>query len=198
MTEDNTHFRMPHPHAFQVAAGRYIDITAPRPSDITIDDIALSLSRECRFGNFTRSVYTVAQHSVNVACQVRAMGGDRVAQLIGLLHDAHEAYIGDVPTPHKTVYGAAFKNVEAALLLAVCTRFDVPAPSQWPALIHEADERLLHAEAKRLMPDCDWYDESKAGVSSMCDLDCWIEGKARHKFLDLFYRLQPEVPKEHA
>ena len=198
MITENTSFPMPLPNQFQVAAGRYVDITAPRPSDITIDDIALSLSRECRFGNFTRSFYSVAQHSVNVAAQVRAMGGDRVAQLIALLHDAHEAYIGDVPTPHKRAYGDRFAHIETGLLLAVCTRFDVPGPSQWPVAIHEADERLLHAEAKRLMPDCAWYDEAKAGVSSMCDLDCWIEGKARHKFLDLFYRLQPEAPKEHA
>lgn len=198
MSADNTHFRMPLPSQIQVGPGRYIDITAPRPSDITIDDIVLSLSRECRFGNFTRSFYSVAQHSVNVSAQIRATGGDREAQLIGLLHDAHEAYVGDVPTPHKLAYGDRFAHIEAALSLAVCTRFNVPAPSQWPALIHAADERLLHAEAKRLVPDCDWHDEAKAGVSSACDFEHWDERKARHKFLDLFYRLQPEVPKEHA
>lgn len=188
----------PSPTSIQVAAGRYFDIADPRPSDITVDDIALSLSRECRFGNFTRSFYSVAQHSVNVSAQLRAMGADREVQLIGLLHDAHEAYIGDVPTPHKRVYGDRFANVEAALLLAVCTRFDVPAPSQWPAVVHEVDERLLFAEALRFMPDPEWADASKAGVSSACDFEHWDERKARHKFLDLFYRLQPEVPKEHA
>lgn len=198
MTADNTHFRMPLPNQIQVGSGRYIDITAPRPSDITIDDIVLSLSRECRFGNFTRSFYSVAQHSVNVSTQIRATGGDREAQLIGLLHDAHEAYIGDVPSPHKRVYGDMFAEVEQTLTNAVCLRFGLPIPHQWPAVVHEADERLLFAEALRFMPDPEWVDASKAGVSSACDFEHWDERKARHKFLDLFYRLQPEVPKEHA
>lgn len=197
MSEDNTPMHMT-PTSIQIAGGRYVDIAAPRPSDITIDDIALSLSRECRFGNFTRSFYSVAQHSVNVSAQLQAMGAGREVQLIGLLHDAHEAYIGDIPTPHKQVYGNRFAHVETGLVLAVCTRFAIPAPSQWPTVIHEADERLLHAEAKHLMPECDWYDGAKAGVSSFCDLSPWIEGKARHKFLDRFYALQPEQPKELA
>lgn len=198
MTAQYTAPRMMSPTMIQVAAGRYLDIAAPRPSDITIDDIALSLSRECRFGNFTRAFYSVAQHSVNVSAQLRAMGAEREVCLIGLLHDAHEAYIGDVPTPHKRAYGDRFTQVEAALALTVCTRFNVLAPSQWPVVVHEADDRLLHAEAQRLVPDCDWFDEAKAGVSSACDFSYWDERKARHKFLDLFYRLQPEIPKEQA
>lgn len=197
MSEDNTPVRMT-PTSIQVASARRFDIADPCPSDITIDDIALSLSRECRFGNFTRSFYSVAQHSVNVSAQLRAMGADREAQLIGLLHDAHEAYIGDIPTPHKQVYGAAFRDVELALLKAVCFRFELDPPHKWPPEVHEADERLLHAEAKHLMPDCDWFDEAKAGVSSACDFTYWDERKARHKFLDRFYALQPEQPKDIA
>lgn len=188
----------PSPTSIQVGAGRYFDIADPCPADITIDDIALSISRECRFGNFTRSFYSVAQHSVNVSAQLRAMGADREVQLIGLLHDAHEAYIGDVPSPHKRVYGDPFIVLEGKLLKAVCFRFEIPLPHQWPAVVHEVDERLLFAEALRFMPDPEWVDASKAGVSSACDFEHWDERKARHKFLDLFYRLQPEVPKEHA
>lgn len=49
------------------ASGRHIDLLAPCPDEIMIEDIALGLSRECRFSGQTREFYSVAQHSVLVS-----------------------------------------------------------------------------------------------------------------------------------
>ena len=61
-------------HAITVGPGRVLDITAPDTLMVKIDDIALSLSRKCRFGGFSREWFSVAQHSWNVAMHLRAFG----------------------------------------------------------------------------------------------------------------------------
>jgi len=83
--------------------GKKVDLAKPDPATINIDDIAWHLARIPRFLGATRSdnVYNVAQHSVLVLNRVRQQNPDaNICLLItALLHDAHEAYIGDIERP---------------------------------------------------------------------------------------------------
>lgn len=79
--------------------GKVFDFMDPRPEAICIEDIAHSLSHICRYGGHTPEHYSVAQHSCMVANLLVPHGPDYA--LAGLLHDAHEAYIGDIVTPLK-------------------------------------------------------------------------------------------------
>lgn len=81
--------------------GKRFDPLVPRYEDICIEDIAHSLSNMCRFAGHTSRFYGVAQHSVYVSAIMGGYGMDRRAQLVGLLHDASEAYLVDVPRPVK-------------------------------------------------------------------------------------------------
>src|SRR6185503_5589264 len=72
---------------------------------------ARPLANLSRFGGHTRAFYSVAQHSVIVSQLVEERGGDAEDAFAALMHDATEAYLGDMPHPikHRSPLGAAFK-----------------------------------------------------------------------------------------
>src|ERR1700683_336889 len=89
-------------------SGRRFYVLDPRPSDVRIEDIAHSLSLQCRFNGHVKNFYSVAQHSVLVSERC-----DPADALYGLLHDASEAYIGDMSAPLKhTDEMTAFRDAE--------------------------------------------------------------------------------------
>ncbi len=83
----------------QTHSGKMFDIFNPKPEDICIEDIAHALSMQCRFNGHTKEFYSVAEHSLNCARIAAAQELDTDAVLFTLLHDAHEAYLGDFPAP---------------------------------------------------------------------------------------------------
>src|SRR4051812_20540869 len=92
-----------HPGWIKTYTGRFIQPLALTPGDIDIRDIAHSLSRVCRFGGHCVGVMNVAAHSVRVLsrfCTANA-NATRQEKLTALLHDASEAYLGDIPRPLK-------------------------------------------------------------------------------------------------
>ena len=89
----------------------------------SIFDIAAALENTCRFGGHIHRFYSVAAHSVLVARIMEFEGlGD---PLEGLLHDAPEAYIGDMPTPFKQ-YFPDFMKMDHALDQAMRKQFKLP------------------------------------------------------------------------
>lgn len=76
--------------------GKYIDPYNLKPEDIDIIDIAQGLSKLCRYAGQCEGFYSVAEHSVLVAQQVWKATHDFNLTRIALLHDAPEAYIGDL------------------------------------------------------------------------------------------------------
>lgn len=139
----------------------------PRPEEVRIEDIAHALSHICRYGGHVPTFYSVAQHSVLVArCTERLLGvrgyrGQRLAAgaAYALLHDAGEAYVGDLVQPLKAS-GAAPRLVQAEdqIMLAVCAATGVRRTAEVSIVTKEADCAVLKAEARDLFgqPDADW------------------------------------------
>ncbi len=118
---------------------------APRVDDVHIEDIAHGLAFQCRFNGQTRSFYSVAQHSLFVAALVPAR-----LKLAALLHDAAEAYLGDMVKPLKALF-PEFSRMEQAVMAIIGQRFGT-AGFDAPA-IKRADLIALATEKRDLMPN---------------------------------------------
>lgn len=94
----------------QTHSGKRFDLLNPKVDQIDAGDIAIQLSRINRYSGATVMPVSVAEHSLLVADEVRSKGGDVFAQYIALLHDAHEAYIGDMTTPVMVAFGKALEQ----------------------------------------------------------------------------------------
>jgi hypothetical protein len=90
-------------HSIELWSGGFLDLSDPQPSDFRREDIVIGLSNVCRFAGQCRRYYSVAEHSVLVADLMRYRDADSYEAFAGLLHDAAEAYIGDMTAPLKAV-----------------------------------------------------------------------------------------------
>jgi hypothetical protein len=116
----------------------------PLPSEILIEDIAHALSMQCRYAGHVRRFYSVAEHCVRVAELLPIE--DR---LWGLLHDASEAYLVDLPRPIKrhSEIGRLYREAEAVLMESICDRFNL-APVE-PDSVGVADKAMLLPRGSR-------------------------------------------------
>jgi len=127
--------------------GRFIQPLALKPDDIDILDIAHALSRICRFGGHCNGVLNVAAHSVRVLNRFMTASPTATAQekLTALLHDASEAYLGDIPRPLKIHPQFAFyREAEMRAEAVIAKRFGLLYPM--PATVKQADDAELSNE----------------------------------------------------
>lgn len=129
-----------------LASGHYFDLLDPANSRFTLGDIAHGLAHTCRFAGQCRRFYSVAEHSWHASFLVP----DEL-RLAALMHDAAEAFIGDVTRPLKSLlpeYRAIEKRIEAV----IAERFDLGDLCDHPD-VKRADLAMLAAEQAALMPE---------------------------------------------
>lgn len=162
----------------------------PRPEDIDIEDIATALTHVARYGGQTRRHYSVAQHSVHLADWFSARHFHELAPY-ALLHDAAEAYLGDVIRPIKPEL-AGYGAIEARLEAMILERFGLRGPI--PAEVKDADTRIIGDEMRYLFPAEALAAQGLAGRPRLglhvADL---APGVVRALFLRRFAALFPEA-----
>jgi len=160
----------------RVRSGAYIDLFDPTPDVIHIQDIAHALSMVCRFGGHTATHYSVAEHSLHVASQLERQYRDPRLTLAGLLHDAEEAYTGDMVRPLKHDPSMAmFRAVGDTLHLVIHDKFGVLDLLDDPR-IKAIDNEILPWEMA-MIRDCEWRVPPAPDV-------------VRRAFLDRFHALR--------
>lgn len=173
----------------QTVSGRWLNPFDPDPEQIDIGDIARALSNQCRFGGHCRAFYSVAQHSVLVSELVAQRGGDVEDVFAALMHDAAEAYLGDMPHPikHRSPLGAAFREVEEHLERALRERFGIRTDV---AALKPADRALLATERRAFSAET-WHWPELEGIEPLeIELNAWPPDLAERKFAQRFAELQ--------
>jgi hypothetical protein len=169
------------PGKMRTFTGKMIDPFDPNPALICIEDIAHALSQINRFGGHTHRPYSVAEHSVLGTYFV-----SRGNELEFLLHDATEAYIGDLIRPLKTRPQFAFFNdVERHVWNVIAEKFSVSR--KLPQEIHDIDARLCVTELRDLL-HCQPRDfDPVQALPVLIAPQCF---DAKKQFLDLFSKYE--------
>lgn len=135
-------------------------------SEIDIEDIAHALARICRFNGHLRYHYSVAEHSVNVAEELKLRGASKELRLFGLLHDASEAYIADIPKPLKD-WMPEYLEIEKDLQRKIIEKvvFDVigvyKLSKEEMNLLNHVDSLLAKYEAQEYMGKYSWNESEE-------------------------------------
>lgn len=118
-------------------------------SQITLTDIAKGLSRQVRFNGQTKFLYSVAQHSVYVSMHI-----EPELALLGLLHDASEAFMCDISAPLKSLL-PDYRRMEKKLQSAIYNQFglDDAFVNEHATALREADVRMFATEVEQIIPD---------------------------------------------
>lgn len=166
----------------QTYTGRKINVFAPNPRDIKILDIAHALSNICRFTGHCRQFYSVAEHSFYVSEMV-----DSKYALQGLLHDAAEAYLCDVPRPIKPNL-LNYKEIEDRLTSIIFARFGLDPKIPQPVKIQDA--RLCLTEGHYLMPSIKEWELAKVYKPIFnFNFELWSPKVAKRAFIYRFIEL---------
>lgn len=144
-----------------------------KPKDIDPLDIAAALSNICRYNGHVSGFISVAQHS----CLVHDYAPKELKKQ-ALLHDATEAYCGDMVAPLKHLDSLAeYREIEDNIWVVVAERFNLP--QQLDEQVKELDVAIRSAEIRDL----------KNGIGS-------LNTSANEKIADRFAMVDPWSPKK--
>lgn len=163
-------------------SGEYFDFEDPERSLFDIHDIARGLSHICRFAGQCSRFYSVAEHSVYVSQIVPIEHA-----FAGLMHDAAEAFVGDMAKPLKVMcpdYSAIEKRVERAVL----DRFGLTLPL--PPQVKEADIIMLATEQQQIMRNRDDWEYTRGRQVAEIEIKCLDPDDAYRLFVERFRHLR--------
>jgi len=172
----------------ETQSGRKFTFLSPKPDDIDITDIAHALSQQCRYNGHCKTFYSVAEHSVLVASRLHPG-----IALAGLLHDAAEAYLSDIPSPIKH-YLPDYEKLEAGIEEAIFKKFHIwDTVQEHKAAIKKADLEQLATEAHYLLvsrgEDWSWTKEANIKVDETRKPLGMPPGQAFAVFMDYYMYL---------
>lgn len=180
----------------QTHTGLRVSLAEPEPSTIYIRDIACALSRLNRYSGATQLPVNVACHSLNVVRFLATKKAPPLVQMFGLLHDAHEAYIGDITEPMRREI-AAYASFDVVTRIAeridkaIWQAFGLDAAPGFGGLawVRSADQAVFAAEWRDLMRGpCPLKVEAAPFAIKPRNAD-----KAEEEFLRTFERLLIEI-----
>lgn len=171
----------------QTYTGKKFHYFDPSLEEIGIVDIAHALGNQCRFQGHCDRFYSVAEHCYHASYMV-----SEGYELEALLHDASEAYIGDVPGPLKSGLSEIIKPLEKEILQLILEKYDAKS-LPFDESVKDVDIELLYWERRSLMgdPDHDWaiFNGRDFPEERQPDLQFWTPDEAKTHYLKRFDEL---------
>lgn len=168
----------------QMHSGFCVDLLEPDLAGLTLQDLATCLSRLPRFLGHTRGgpIYSVAQHCVLMA---EALAEETLTlRRAALLHDAHEAIIGDLISPLKQLLGPALVEVvERPIIAAMHARFGLAEALIGHHVLKRADAQMLAAEKRDLLAPSAWPWPQLESCDHIPQITPWQPSDAYYRFL---------------
>lgn len=160
---------------------------------LSITDIAAGLAKINRFAGATYKPYSVAQHSVHVSVLVKRMGGTWADAMVGLLHDAHEVAVGDIPSPARRELDGICRMSRRVQLGIEVGLFGQLVGSDTPGVVKHADLIALATEKRDLLAPAKrrWELELPPPDSRIIKPVGWV--RAQKLFIDRFELLKRRV-----
>jgi hypothetical protein len=153
----------------------------PRIEDINILDISASLSKINRYAGHTLDFYSVAEHCVLITRKMRLLGYDQAICREALMHDASEAYIGDIPRPIKP-YLKNYAEIENGIMQKIAEKYDFA----WPCskFVKLFDTRILNDEREQAMEiEPEPWPQTDKTMKLNVKLEFWLPPAANHEFM---------------
>lgn len=170
----------------QTHSGRAFYPLQPAPSEVDIDDIAHALGMVCRYAGHCRRFYSVAEHSVLLSHTV-----DPEHARWALLHDASEAYMGDMVRPLKYEM-PKFQAAEDHLMRIIGVKFGLVG--EMPAQVKEHDTRIVVDEREQIMQTSRLPWPLLEGYASLgVTIQGWSPRRAKAEYLSRYQQLFTET-----
>lgn len=175
----------------QTYTGRKFDPERVDEKNINIIDIAHALSNLCRFAGHTDRFYSVAQHSVLVSGILEEQGLSPECCFAGLLHDATEAYLIDLPQPIKRLpQMEGYCAMEEVLAGVIASRFGFAHSIMSGVQVKRADLIALATEARDLVGDPQDWQTLKGVTPVPARIKPLLPNEAKVLFLERFLELK--------
>ena len=163
----------------------------PEKSKVCLVDIAHALSQLCRYNGHTSHFYSVAEHSIHVAQHLEDEGFSPEIALAGLMHDAAEAYVGDIISPIKAqfpVLESMEQKIQNEILKQLCPDI-LDVHKHYKTLISKIDKNIVNDERKALMLKTQHKWIFNGAEALNCPIPCWTSDDACQRFHTRFTQL---------
>lgn len=179
--------------------GKKFDLLSPTEDMLCLEDIAHSLSMQCRYNGHTKTFYSVAQHCCLMVEQGRRLGWPEGVLKYVLFHDAAEAYTGDLPRPLKFILDYQFERIEEDIEEVIFSKYlELGFDSDKVFAVFKSDVKVLDdqflcLEAYHLMSNWQhvWRAFDKEFLKTVNELsehvttiNCWNSDQAEENFLE--------------
>lgn len=179
----------------KVNSGRNFYVLDPRPEDITVEDIAHSLSNLARFTGHADRFYCVGEHSIQCAKVARMLDLTPLQQLYALGHDASESVMNDLARPVKQNI-PQYKEIEDKIMAVMWEVMGLPKPTEEDyQIVKLIDNTLLVNEMHQLMKRIDIPELERYEMH--VDLSFgYVAGESKQPFLDFYDLLMREWERD--